>query len=242
MTITRIQARNNELYRLQEIHNLDQRHAERVQDVRLVRVAVRSYQLINTRPGIRNKQRIQRGVFCFHKGVEPFKTREYVEQVAQVVLCIVIIPARHGLRVIWRLNHQHIVLDCELGPYRIKRQAANLNDGLQRLQNRFEPFLPPLARWCKWIQYFKGWCHVIARDICIVFAYRIIFYLFFVLLYYLTKYVNICLCIYDKNNIIIINRYIYLSTVYCLLFTVYCLLSVYSLSTVFVESRVYCPF
>jgi len=32
MTITRVQARNNELYRLQEIHNLDQRHAERVQD------------------------------------------------------------------------------------------------------------------------------------------------------------------------------------------------------------------
>ena len=32
MTITPVQARNNELYRLQEIHNLDQRHAERVQD------------------------------------------------------------------------------------------------------------------------------------------------------------------------------------------------------------------
>ena len=32
MTITQVQARNNELYRLQEIHNLDQRHAERVQD------------------------------------------------------------------------------------------------------------------------------------------------------------------------------------------------------------------
>jgi len=32
MTITRVQARNNELYRLQGIHNLDQRHAERVQD------------------------------------------------------------------------------------------------------------------------------------------------------------------------------------------------------------------
>jgi hypothetical protein len=32
MTITRVQARNNELYRLQEIHNRDQRHAERVQD------------------------------------------------------------------------------------------------------------------------------------------------------------------------------------------------------------------
>jgi len=27
-----VQARNNELYRLQEIHNRDQRHAERVQD------------------------------------------------------------------------------------------------------------------------------------------------------------------------------------------------------------------
>ena len=32
MTITPVQARNNELYRLQEIHNLDQCHAERVQD------------------------------------------------------------------------------------------------------------------------------------------------------------------------------------------------------------------
>ena len=32
MSITRVQARNNELYRLQEIHNLDQRHAERVRD------------------------------------------------------------------------------------------------------------------------------------------------------------------------------------------------------------------
>ena len=32
MTITPVRARNNELYRLQEIHNLDQRHAERVQD------------------------------------------------------------------------------------------------------------------------------------------------------------------------------------------------------------------
>jgi hypothetical protein len=32
MTITPVQARNNELYRLQEIHNLDQHHAERVQD------------------------------------------------------------------------------------------------------------------------------------------------------------------------------------------------------------------
>ena len=32
MSITRVQARNNELYRLQEIHNRDQRHAERVQD------------------------------------------------------------------------------------------------------------------------------------------------------------------------------------------------------------------
>lgn len=32
MSITQVQARNNELYRLQEIHNLDQRHAERVQD------------------------------------------------------------------------------------------------------------------------------------------------------------------------------------------------------------------
>ena len=32
MTVTRVQAQNNELYRLQEIHNRDQRHAERVQD------------------------------------------------------------------------------------------------------------------------------------------------------------------------------------------------------------------
>ena len=32
MSITRVQARNNEVYRLQEIHNRDQRHAERVQD------------------------------------------------------------------------------------------------------------------------------------------------------------------------------------------------------------------
>jgi len=37
MTITPVQARNNELYRLQEIHNLDQRHAERVQDEALVK-------------------------------------------------------------------------------------------------------------------------------------------------------------------------------------------------------------
>jgi len=32
MTITRVQAQNNELYRLQEIHNQDRRHADRVRD------------------------------------------------------------------------------------------------------------------------------------------------------------------------------------------------------------------
>ena len=32
MTVDRIQAQNNELYRLQEIHRVDKRHLEKVQD------------------------------------------------------------------------------------------------------------------------------------------------------------------------------------------------------------------
>ncbi len=104
-----------------------------MQNVRLIGIAVRSNEFIDSGPGVHYEHGVKRcnvGRPRFHKRIKPFKTREYVEQIAQIVLRVVIIPARYGLRIVWRLNYQHIVFDCEFCSDGVERYASNLNNGL----------------------------------------------------------------------------------------------------------------
>jgi len=73
--------------------------------------------------------------------VKFFETVKHVEQKIQVLLGVVVVPARHGLRVSGRLQHQDIVLYGEFGSNRVKRQQRNLENGLKRFQNGLKSLL-----------------------------------------------------------------------------------------------------
>jgi len=120
-------------------------HGQRLQYVRLVGLAIGSYELIYARFGKINEQRIQPmlhrlGGVCLVMRVKFFEAVKHVEQKIQVLLGVVVVPARHGLRIVGGLQRHDVGLNGELGSYGVKREQRNLQNGLQRFQNGLKPF------------------------------------------------------------------------------------------------------
>jgi hypothetical protein len=60
-----------------------------------------------------------------------FEAVKHVEQKIQVLLGVIIVPARHGLRVVGGLKHHDVVLNGEFGSHGVKCEQRNLKNCLQ---------------------------------------------------------------------------------------------------------------